>query len=186
MHDIEALGFKLREMGILNKHIAIMGVNSYEWIVTYLAVIIGGGIVVPLDKEFSYKEVENLLHTAECRIIFYTSEQHKKLENIKDIDIRVVMNLYNDRTDINTPVSTTVTEEELGFSTECGGEIYAWKALLAEGELIEKDRYSILDTETDPNVMSELLFTSGTTGALTRSEERRVGKECRSRWSPYH
>ena len=23
-------------------------------------------------------------------------------------------------------------------------------------------------------------------GALLRSEERRVGKECRSRWSPYH
>ena len=25
-----------------------------------------------------------------------------------------------------------------------------------------------------------------TCGAITRSEERRVGKECRSRWSPYH
>ena len=25
-----------------------------------------------------------------------------------------------------------------------------------------------------------------TQDALTRSEERRVGKECRSRWSPYH
>ena len=24
------------------------------------------------------------------------------------------------------------------------------------------------------------------TDALARSEERRVGKECRSRWSPYH
>ena len=23
-------------------------------------------------------------------------------------------------------------------------------------------------------------------GAMERSEERRVGKECRSRWSPYH
>ena len=23
-------------------------------------------------------------------------------------------------------------------------------------------------------------------GTLPRSEERRVGKECRSRWSPYH
>ena len=23
-------------------------------------------------------------------------------------------------------------------------------------------------------------------GGVTRSEERRVGKECRSRWSPYH
>ena len=32
---------------------------------------------------------------------------------------------------------------------------------------------------------------AGTTGtalinAVARSEERRVGKECRSRWSPYH
>ena len=25
-----------------------------------------------------------------------------------------------------------------------------------------------------------------TVRVLTRSEERRVGKECRSRWSPYH
>src|SRR5260370_16014517 len=27
---------------------------------------------------------------------------------------------------------------------------------------------------------------NGTNGAKDRSEERRVGKECRSRWSPYH
>ena len=27
---------------------------------------------------------------------------------------------------------------------------------------------------------------AGEAGTLTRSEERRVGKECRSRWSPYH
>ena len=26
----------------------------------------------------------------------------------------------------------------------------------------------------------------GSIGGFTRSEERRVGKECRSRWSPYH
>src|SRR5256886_13113210 len=31
-----------------------------------------------------------------------------------------------------------------------------------------------------------LMFTTATTPAITRSEERRVGKECRSRWSPYH
>ena len=27
---------------------------------------------------------------------------------------------------------------------------------------------------------------AGDTGLSPRSEERRVGKECRSRWSPYH
>ena len=29
------------------------------------------------------------------------------------------------------------------------------------------------------------LYNSGE-AMMTRSEERRVGKECRSRWSPYH
>ena len=29
-------------------------------------------------------------------------------------------------------------------------------------------------------------FMNIVTGKLMRSEERRVGKECRSRWSPYH
>src|SRR3546814_13877790 len=38
--------------------------------------------------------------------------------------------------------------------------------------------------------LADLHFDTGTYGAHTRSEERRVGKECvstcRSRWSPYH
>ena len=33
---------------------------------------------------------------------------------------------------------------------------------------------------------SEKLPKLGITRASVRSEERRVGKECRSRWSPYH
>ena len=30
------------------------------------------------------------------------------------------------------------------------------------------------------------LMQTGLAAETTRSEERRVGKECRSRWSPYH
>ena len=37
---------------------------------------------------------------------------------------------------------------------------------------------------SDIYVMSEMSF--NTTFLNYRSEERRVGKECRSRWSPYH
>ena len=33
---------------------------------------------------------------------------------------------------------------------------------------------------------SMAIGTAGYTAMLARSEERRVGKECRSRWSPYH
>ena len=31
-----------------------------------------------------------------------------------------------------------------------------------------------------------IIRSRGNSGGKTRSEERRVGKECRSRWSPYH
>ena len=34
--------------------------------------------------------------------------------------------------------------------------------------------------------MKQLLEAGVHFGHLCRSEERRVGKECRSRWSPYH
>ena len=32
----------------------------------------------------------------------------------------------------------------------------------------------------------EQVLTASSKGDADRSEERRVGKECRSRWSPYH
>ena len=40
-------------------------------------------------------------------------------------------------------------------------------------------------TEDESTYVNGDLATT-TTDALQRSEERRVGKECRSRWSPYH
>src|SRR5256885_10874357 len=38
---------------------------------------------------------------------------------------------------------------------------------------------------TDPDEQGDD-FAQGMAELLERSEERRVGKECRSRWSPYH
>src|SRR2546429_6418716 len=49
-------------------------------------------------------------------------------------------------------------------------ESYRWKR--------QSQRTVSRDAETD--------LPEPTTPAIARSEERRVGKECRSRWSPYH
>ena len=38
----------------------------------------------------------------------------------------------------------------------------------------------------DPHQLEHPGERAGEELELTRSEERRVGKECRSRWSPYH
>ena len=38
------------------------------------------------------------------------------------------------------------------------------------------------ETFIDPQIVDSV----ESTNEIVRSEERRVGKECRSRWSPYH
>src|SRR3712207_6596060 len=38
----------------------------------------------------------------------------------------------------------------------------------------------------DPSIGNKMINARAETVAEKRSEERRVGKECRSRWSPYH
>ena len=53
-----------------------------------------------------------------------------------------------------------------------------------------KDRFSVFTLSTDKTMMKrqlKLALPQGVQEAvIARSEERRVGKECRSRWSPYH
>ena len=44
----------------------------------------------------------------------------------------------------------------------------------------------LLDFLTSRNDASMKLVVVGRHAEKLRSEERRVGKECRSRWSPYH
>ena len=41
-------------------------------------------------------------------------------------------------------------------------------------------------TPLQAEFLALLIRISGARTVLERSEERRVGKECRSRWSPYH
>ena len=59
----------------------------------------------------------------------------------------------------------------------------AFKKLDDDGEADENILSMISDSSTD---FEALLNDIVNDLNLTRSEERRVGKECRSRWSPYH
>ena len=45
---------------------------------------------------------------------------------------------------------------------------------------------TIHSMEMKPGKGAQLVRSAGSSAQLLRSEERRVGKECRSRWSPYH
>ena len=46
--------------------------------------------------------------------------------------------------------------------------------------------YNFYTKSPDQKSAGENIVANYKGGYVTRSEERRVGKECRSRWSPYH
>src|SRR3712207_9489463 len=57
-----------------------------------------------------------------------------------------------------------------------------------EYALVNLDQLNAFEdgTEVTPVVLKEAGIVRAEKSGVKRSEERRVGKECRSRWSPYH
>lgn len=151
--DVDAIGTCLMNMDLKGEKIAIIGENCYPWIVSYLAVVNGVGVVVPLDKELSKEEINNLIKTAGCRAIFYTPSYEKYFEDI-DIDIKVKMWVYEEEAGI-------LLKKVHGLSRN----YYTWDRVLDEGiELIKEGDKSFLEGDLDPDEVRMLLFTSGTTG----------------------
>ena len=68
-----------------------------------------------------------------------------------------------------------------GWEIDIDDDTYNYYMSL-DGELGDRIRESITKSEDGSNCFK---LVDGHCGLL-RSEERRVGKECRSRWSPYH
>ncbi len=90
MADINALGTKLVDMGLKGEKIAVIGEASYAWAVTYLAVVCGVGVIVPLDKELPKEEIDNLINIANVKMIIH-SPKVKTIDKNTKVDYKVCM-----------------------------------------------------------------------------------------------
>ena len=143
-------------MGLRGSKIAIMGQGCYEWIVTYLAVVNGVGIAVPIDKDLSSAEIENLMKKAECSAIFCTRGEFEKLREVPSAETLVMMDIYGDRTSEDEPPSAQADIPE---------DASGWRTLLADGErMLTEGDIRFTKSEVDPEAVAVILFTSGTTG----------------------
>ena len=143
-NDVVALGTSLIEKGFLNKRIAVIGKNTYEWCVSYLAASIVG-IVVPIDKELQPHDVINFMNVSQAVCILGDS---KNLDSILD-NIEKVENPDT----IFVPFDS---EKDIKNS---------YINLLNEGKKSYEDgNHSFDDIEINPDELRILLFTSGTTG----------------------
>ena len=132
---VNALGTALINAGLKDKRIAVIGENCYQWATSYLAVICGTGVVVPLDKELGASELGQLIKESQASAVMFTEKYTDIFKEIKE---------NGDKQEEN---------------------VLTWSGLIAEGKkLLEKGDRRFIDAEIDPDAMSELLFTSGTTG----------------------
>ncbi len=83
--DIAAFGTYLYTLGFKNSHIALIGDNSYEWIVAYFAIVNSGNVVVPLDKQLPVEDVAKLLKKSDSSAIIY-SDAYSEVEEIDGVE----------------------------------------------------------------------------------------------------
>ncbi len=143
-NDIVALGTSLLEKGFLKKRIAVIGKNSYEWCVSYLAASIVG-VVVPIDKELHTDDVINFMNVSQTVCIL---GDNKNLDSLL-ANIEKVENPYT------VFVSFNKKEDTNSFAS----------FLLAGKKAYENGNTSFDAIQVDPDELRILLFTSGTTGS---------------------
>ncbi len=68
---VRALSEAFLELGIGSAGVAVIGETGPEWIITYLATIITGGVIVPLDKELSPESVRGFIKKVGCKAVVY-------------------------------------------------------------------------------------------------------------------
>src|SRR3712207_3602422 len=82
-------------------------------------------------------------------------------------------------------VQGLINHDGSGLSREAGGKkVELTDFVVDPGKSVLTGKVTVDGQEAAPS--APLFFLDGRTLEPLRSEERRVGKECRSRWSPYH
>ena len=134
--DYKYLVTSLLSLGYENKRIAIVGMNSYNWILSYIAASTVG-VSVPIDKELPMEDIMNFIDEAECSAVI---GDHSIINELK--------------TDIS---KYSLTENKLGYE--------AVSELVENGKTFYEAGNKKVDTmEINDEEMSILIFTSGTTG----------------------
>ena len=141
--EVRALATELISMGVEGKHCVIIGKNSYEWILTYYSVLIAGGVLVPLDRDWLADDLAETAATADIAYLFCENELKEKAEVVIE------------KTGLETPVV---------YLTGAEDENTLEKLVKSGAEKFAQSSDAYFNKEIDVERLSLLVFTSGTTG----------------------
>jgi len=144
-NDILYLGTSLCQLGLKDRMIAIVSENRYEWCVSYLAIVNGTGVVVPMDKELPEHELLSLFERSEAGAVL-CSQEYAELLKLKRKDLKHLVHI-------------------ISFDqAKSDDEILSFSELVQNGKvLLDKGDRTFASAAIDPEAMNMLIFTSGTT-----------------------
>ena len=138
------LGAGLCSLGLGSSHIACVAKNSYRWIVSFLTVLQGAGVFVPLDGELPAKDLVHVLNDCDSEAVFFDRETAGFFKEHADELPRIKYFISLDK---KVEGERFVTFDELVDAGKNNG------------------RDEFLALKSDPEALKLLVYTSGTTGA---------------------
>ena len=140
--EVNLFGNGLFQLGMKGKRIAIIGKNRYEWVLSYVSILLGDIIAVPLDKGLTEIEIRNSLIQSKADCIIFEKSYFDILNNLKN---EGVANL-----------------KELICMDEIDG-VKNIQDVIELGKTKDDEEYKNCSVNSDE--MRIILFTSGTTSA---------------------
>ena len=132
------LGTFIFREGHKDSKIAIIGENTYPWMLVFFASILGKNVFVPLDCELPADELADKLIDCSCDVLFYSEKCYDKVEQIRATENMPVRQYYS-LADADT--------------------------FMAEGGKALSEGYNeFLEQVAKPEDLACILYTSGTTG----------------------
>lgn len=114
--DIEALAGYFRQQGYARAKIAVLGENSYEWILVYFAVVLSDNIIVPVDKELSDEDIAQLLVFSGTVLLVHSAaygDTARKLDGNGMVEAVLSMDGLSAILEEGGTIETTTDEKEL-------------------------------------------------------------------------
>ena len=140
LEEVNNFGAGLYKLGLKDKKIAIISKNRYEWALSYISILLGNMIAVPLDKGLTEIEIENSIERSNPDAIIF--------------DNRISEHILKMKENINVKQYICMDKNENFISIE--------EIIKLGKEAREKGFKEFDEAQIDSDKLSVLCFTSGT------------------------
>ncbi|MBR3002246.1 MAG: AMP-binding protein [Clostridia bacterium] len=157
--EVNEFGAGLYEIGMQNKRIAIISKNRYEWVLSYISILFGGMVAVPLDKDLTESEIENSLIKSKAECIIYDKKYEEVITKIQEktnIKTKICMDKWEEQQNVQEKSETNKVNNNIVQSTI--------KEVQEKGkEALSEGKTDFINATIKEKELAVLVFTSGTT-----------------------